>query len=156
VSALRRVLLRIDRRRPHGDAGALSVFVVGIAVTLLVLAGLVVDGGTAINARQTIADDTEQAARAGAMAIDEVTLRSTGQVVLNRADAQRRASDYLVGLGYPAGRISFPDPPDARSITVSAQDTVPTKILSLIARPSFDVRASATARAATGITVEVP
>ncbi|MGL5857629.1 MAG: Tad domain-containing protein [Angustibacter sp.] len=140
------------------EQGAVTVFVVGIAITLMVMAGLVVDGGNAINARQTIADDVEQAARAGASAIDTEVLRSGGIVVIDLPQARRRAIDYLTQLGYDPGGISFPTtlPQGGQQFSVSAQDVVPTDVLPLIGIRQFPVRAVATARAATGITGEVP
>jgi Flp pilus assembly protein TadG len=132
--------------------------VLGVSVALLLMAGLVVDGGNAINARQRIADDVEQAARAGATAIDQRALRDRGVLVLDRPAARRRATDYLVGLGYSAGDITFPAalPQTTRQLSVSARDVVPTQILTLIGKNDFPVSASSTARAATGITSEEP
>ena len=43
---------------------------------MVVVAGLVVDGGGALNARMTLADDVEAAAVAGAQATDELRLRA--------------------------------------------------------------------------------
>ncbi|MDH2423955.1 pilus assembly protein TadG-related protein [Sphaerisporangium sp. TRM90804] len=68
-------------RRP-GDRGSMSVFVVLFSVVVFMLAGLLVDGGAAINARLRASDVAEQAARAAADEIDEEHLRSTGQVRL--------------------------------------------------------------------------
>ncbi|MFB9251536.1 pilus assembly protein TadG-related protein [Sphaerisporangium melleum] len=60
----------------------MSVFVVIFSVVVFLLAGLLVDGGAAINARLRAADVAEQAARAAADQIDEEHLRATGQVRL--------------------------------------------------------------------------
>ncbi|ETK33342.1 pilus assembly protein TadG-related protein [Microbispora sp. ATCC PTA-5024] len=60
----------------------MSVFVVIFSVVVFLLAGLLVDGGAAINARLKAADIAEQAARAAADRIDTEVLRSTGQVRL--------------------------------------------------------------------------
>jgi hypothetical protein len=140
----------------ENDTGAVSVFVIGISITLLLMAGLVVDGGNAINARQTIADDVEQAARAGATALDQQALRTGGVPVLDRAAARRRAIAYLVALGYDQQDITFPDtmPQTTRQLSVAARDVVPTQVLSLAGKGSFPVSASSTARAAPGITTE--
>jgi hypothetical protein len=60
----------------------MSVFVVVFSIGVFLLAGLLVDGGAAINARLTAADVAEQGARAAADQIDTEALRATGQVRL--------------------------------------------------------------------------
>jgi hypothetical protein len=60
----------------------MSVFTVVFSVVVFLLAGLLVDGGAAINARLRAADIAEQAARAAANQIDVEHLRATGQAVL--------------------------------------------------------------------------
>ncbi|MFC7382487.1 pilus assembly protein TadG-related protein [Sphaerisporangium rhizosphaerae] len=69
-------------RRPSEDRGSMSVFVVIFSVVVFLLAGLLVDGGAAINARLRASDVAEQAARAAADQIDVENLRGTGQVRL--------------------------------------------------------------------------
>lgn len=137
------------------ERGAVSVLVVGIAIALLVMAGLVVDGGNAINARQKIMDDAEQAARAGANQIDIAELRATGRVVLLEDQARAAAVGYLTSpqLGYDAGRVgvSF----DAGEVVVHAEDTISTQLLTFIGRTTFEVEGDARARPAVGIIDEV-
>lgn len=60
----------------------MSVFVVIFSIAVFLLAGLLVDGGAAINARLKAADVAEQGARAAADQIDIDALRATGQVRL--------------------------------------------------------------------------
>ncbi len=67
----------------EGERGSMSVFVVIFSIAVFLLAGLLVDGGAAINARLKAADVAEQGARAAADQIDVETLRSTGQVRLS-------------------------------------------------------------------------
>ncbi|GAA4194107.1 pilus assembly protein TadG-related protein [Microbispora amethystogenes] len=69
-------------RRGAAERGSMSVFVVVFSGAVFLLAGLLVDGGAAINARLKAADIAEQAARAAADQIDEETLRASGQVRL--------------------------------------------------------------------------
>ena len=135
------------------DRGAATVFVVGFAVVLLVLAGLVVDGGLAINARQRVADDVEQAARAGSQRIDVAELRRDGVVRIDPAQARTAAADFLRTRGYPAGGIRI----DASPEQVQAEATVrqPTALLSLVFIDDFTISATGTARPAVGITREV-
>ena len=66
-------------RGAAGDRGSMSVFTVIFSVVVFLLAGLLVDGGAAINARLRAADIAEQAARSAADQIDVEHLRATGQ-----------------------------------------------------------------------------
>ena len=131
--------------RPRDERGSATVFVVGMAITLLACAGLVLDGGTALNARMRLADQVEQAARAGAQQIDVVTLRDTGAVVLDEGAARTRATTFLRDLGHDDGTVTVDD----GQITVSATDTVDTVLLNLVGIQRFDVKATATSEAVT-------
>lgn len=152
-----RALTGTARRRlvaaRRSDEGAASAFVLGIVLALMVVAGLVVDGGRAVNARAEILDDVEQAARAGANQVDVASLRSGGQVVVAPTAARQAAVDHLVALGYDASRVSVSA--DSATVTVEASDVVPTALLSLVFVDSFEVRGQAVARAATGIVTEL-
>lgn len=146
---------RLQRRLRSGgdDTGAASVLVVGLIVVLMVVAGLVVDGGRAVNARATITDDAEQAARAGANQVDKALLRDGGGVRIDPDAARPAAVDYLVGLGYPAADVTATA--DDERVTVTVERDVPTALLSLIMINSFHVSGSATARVAVGVTDEI-
>ena len=132
-------------RRPRDDRGTATVFVVGMAVVLLACAGLVIDGGKALNARMKLADDVEQAARLGANQVDLVALRGSGVVSIDPAAAGAEAGGFLSGLGYSDIRVGVND----SSVTVGASDTVPTALLQLIGVGTFDISATATAQAVT-------
>lgn len=132
---------RLRRRTRRGERGTATAFVVGMAVVLLACAGLVVDGGTALNARMRLADDVEQAARAGAQQIDQDALRGSGVLRLDTAAATARSQGYISGLGYTNAGVQV----NGDEITVAARDVVSTKLLTLIGINSFDVSANATA-----------
>jgi len=133
------------RPRRRDEGGSATVFVVGMAITLLACAGLVLDGGTALNARMRLADQVEQAARAGAQQIDVGVLRESGAVVLDEAAARDRATSFLRDLGHDDGSVRVDD----GAITVTASDTVDTVLLSLVGIQKFDVNATATSEAVT-------
>lgn len=141
-------------RGRRGERGAISAMIVTLIVMLFMLAGLVVDGGFAINARQKLYDDAEQAARAAANQIDIETLRARGEVVILEAQARQTAQNYMSARGYPAGRVRVEV--GAGEVTVFAQDTVDTTLLQLIFVPDFEISGQATSRPAVGITGEVP
>ncbi|MET0468919.1 MAG: Tad domain-containing protein [Aeromicrobium sp.] len=128
-------------RREQGSA---SIFVIGMSIVLLVCAGLVVDGGLAINARMRVADDAEQAARVGADSINVEELRATGTIVIDQAQAEQRASGYLVARGYAPGQYSVAFGAN-NSVVVDVQDTTDTTLLKLINVDTYVVNGQATA-----------
>ena len=134
------------------ESGAATVFLVTFAVVLLVMAGLVVDGGLAINARQRVADDVEQAARAGSQHLDLVSLRDGGLVRIDPGPAKAAARDFLAQRNYPASGVAVTA--TNQQVTVSAQIEQPTALLSLIFIDHFTIRAQGQARPAVGITGE--
>lgn len=86
--------------RGRGDRGTVALFTTIFAVFVLVLAGLLVDGGLTIHARQRAADIAEQAARAAADDIDVAYLRRTGKARILATDAPCRRARLLASK-YP-------------------------------------------------------
>jgi hypothetical protein len=76
-----------------------TAFVVMFTLVLFFVAGLVVDGGFMLAARERAINDAEGAARAGAQAIDLAEYRSSGKVVLDRPAAVAAANAYLSKSG---------------------------------------------------------
>lgn len=134
------------------EEGAVTAFVVVMALPLVLLAGLTVDGGLAINARMRAADDAEQAARVGAEQIDLASLRSSGTVLIDESAADSAASNYLAARGYTTATIDS----TTEQVSVEVQASVGTTILSLMGIQNLTVHGTATARAAVGITGETP
>ena len=107
------------------DRGLISLYVVAMTVGLLAMAGLVVDGGNAINARQRAADLAQQAARAGADALSPVSLR-TGEPSQLRADpgAATRAADAVLSDGAVTGTVTVQGSAVTVTVTVHERTTV--------------------------------
>jgi Flp pilus assembly protein TadG len=84
------------------ERGAVSTFLAVIALALLMAAGLAIDGGRKINALREASHLADNAARAGAQAVDLDTLRSTGELVLLTDLAAAEAHQYLGSLGHSA------------------------------------------------------
>jgi len=61
---------RLRRQLGESESGMVTAFVVVFTLALLVMAGLVLDGGLALSAKVQAIDDAQAAARAGAQAID--------------------------------------------------------------------------------------
>lgn len=68
-------------RRPASarDRGSVAIFTVVFALAVVLLAGLILDGGIAMNARERASDIAGQAARAAAGDIDVGALQTTGR-----------------------------------------------------------------------------
>ena len=88
------------RRRHRDEEGMVTAFVVVFTFALLLLAGLVIDGGLTLAARVQAINEAQAAARAGAEAINIPLFRSTGQIVLDPAQANQAAESYLAATGH--------------------------------------------------------
>jgi len=131
------------------DRGSATVFVVGFAVVLFACAGLAIDGGRAINARDKVNDVAEQAARAGAGRLDDASLRAVdGSVVLDPVAAEAEAGRF-VNQTNPEYTV-LPSA-DTGTVTVRVQWTYPTVILGIVGINSIAVSGTATASPATGV-----
>jgi Flp pilus assembly protein TadG len=117
-----------------------------LVVVLFACAGLVFDGGSALNARMKLADVAEQAARAGADEIDVQALRDNGTLEVDTTAARQAASDWMTASGYPGSEVVVDA--DGR-VSVSGSATVKTQILGLVGINTFHVRATATAEEVT-------
>lgn len=141
--------------RSRDDDGSATVFALGFAIVLFLCAGLVIDGGLAINKRMRIADDAEQAARIGADSIDVAALRSDnpGPPTIDQQLARQRIGGYLGDLGYGGGKWTADIRADRVSVTIN--DTSKTFILNLF-DVRFPVHASAEAVPDTGPQGDAP
>jgi Flp pilus assembly protein TadG len=128
----------------HGEQGAVSTFLAVIALALLMAAGLAIDGGRKVNALREASHLADNAARAGAQAVDLDALRTTGDLTLRPADAVDRVDQYLTSLGYAAAEVAV----IGDSVTVTVSLTVDPVLL-----PTGQMIVSAT-ETATAITEE--
>jgi len=147
-----RAASRLNRRRD--ERGSATIFVIGFALVLFLCAGLVIDGGLAINKRMRVADDAEQVARVGADSIDANVYRHTEVLQIDESLARRRMGDYMASLGYTPGQWEPEIHNDRVSVTV--HDTSKSYILGLFIPTPFRVQASAEAVPDTGTGVGGP
>src|SRR5947209_2178517 len=77
------------------DSGQVAAFVVIFAAALILMAGLVIDGGLGLAAARRANNEAQAAARAGAQAIAEDVYRSTGKVTLGKPQAEGQAQQYV-------------------------------------------------------------
>jgi Flp pilus assembly protein TadG len=132
------------------DSGTISMFTVLFTLVVMILGGLVVDGGTAIHARERAYDIAEQAARAGANDIDQDALRQTGKTEINTGTACGKAGDLVT---YYGGQVTgFNCDPGLNQVTVTIRINVQTKLLGLIGFTTFTMQGQASAHPDTGNT----
>lgn len=130
------------------DRGAVMFWVVAIMVGLVAMAGLVVDGGNAIAARQRAADVAQQAARAGADALSPSTLHNADPSELTADPTAARAAAQRVldtaGISHPTVVVT------GNSVTVSVTVHEKTQVLSAFGLNDISGSASSTATALHG------
>ena len=68
--------------RARGERGSVSVFTAVFAIAVIFLLALILDGGSALNAKERAMDVAGQAARAAADTIDLQALRASGRAVI--------------------------------------------------------------------------
>ena len=138
---------RTPRRRPAGDAGQITAFVVVMMAALILLAGLVLDGGLTLAARERALGEAQEAARAGAQAINLAVYRQDGTLMLTPGQAAADARGYLAGIGATG---------TASAVTVTVTIVQPMQILDAAGLSAITVHATATAAPELGINGELP
>jgi Putative Flp pilus-assembly TadE/G-like len=129
------------------EQGSISAFVALLLVAVFALVGLVVDGGSALSARQSAADEAEQAARAGAGELSVDALRS-GSLQLNQSEAVAAAERFTVAAGHP-GTATV----SSGTVNVIIRYQIHTEILGMIGIDTLTISASASAVDLHGVTV---
>ncbi len=102
------------------ERGTVSTFLAVIALALLMAAGLVIDGGRKVNALREASQLADNAARAGAQAVDVDTLRTTGNLGVDPDQAVLGVDEYLASVGYTATGITV----SGDTVTVTVELTV--------------------------------
>jgi Flp pilus assembly protein TadG len=121
------------------ERGAAAAFVVLFTVALLAAAGLVIDGGYALAGKRAAMNHAEQAARAGADALNQGALRD-GTIQVDPGKAVTVAQNYLSSID-ATGTVAVHG--GEVTVTVTAQQD--TKILTVVGVGSIPIKATATA-----------
>jgi Flp pilus assembly protein TadG len=137
------------RLRSDPERGSVTVFFAIIMLGLLLLIGLVADGGAKLRATQQAAATAAEAARAGGQALDTAAAAGGDTSRVDRALAIQAAQDYLTAAG-ATGTVTVSD--DRTRLTVTVTRTASTAFLSLIGIESLTVTARADAVLVGGIT----
>ncbi len=138
-------LTQVRSRLGEPESGMVTAFVVIFTVALIVVAGLVLDGGLALSAKVQAIDDAQAAARAGAQALNIPLYRSTGQITLDPGQATADAERYLANSGH-SGTVQVTGEQVIVTVTISQH----TQILSLAGIDQITVSGSGTATAEQG------
>jgi hypothetical protein len=141
----------LQRRPGSRDDGQITAFVVVVAAALVLLIGLVLDGGLTLAARERALGEAQEAARAGAQGINLAIYRQNGNLVLSPVAALADARAYLAGIG-ATGTASV----TGNVVTVTVTIVQPMQILDAAGPSAITVHATANAVPERGITEELP
>lgn len=125
------------------DRGTISPFIAVIALALVMVAGMVYDGGEVLAAQARARDLAGNAARAGAQEVDLDELRTSGRAVLRADRATDAANAFLLAAG-ASGEVVV----DGARITVTVRFAQSMRILPL---PDRMITATERATAVTGL-----
>lgn len=134
-------------RRARDERGQATAMVAVLAVALLALGALVFDGGQIFTARREANNLARQAARAGAQQLDVAQAR-VGTFTLDPVAADVAARAYLEGVG--VSPVSVRVSGDRVEVTVELTQRTP--LLAVLGIDQRTVSATASARAARGVT----
>jgi Flp pilus assembly protein TadG len=134
--------------REQAEAGFVSLYVVVITVGLLAMAGLVIDGGNALAAREQATDVAQQAARAGADALSPDSLRGSPTGLTATPAAAQAAANRVLDTAAVTGTVSV----DGDNVTVTVIVHKDTTILSAFGVGPIEGKATSTATALHGTT----
>ena len=121
------------RSRRYDEHGQFLVMAVIFMTMFLALAGLVVDGGSYLNAKEAAATEAAQAARAGAAALNPNQLHSAS-LGIDPTQAVTAAENAMAAAGHP-GTAWVIGPTVYAHISYDQ----PTQLLSIIGVPSMHV-----------------
>ena len=124
------------------DSGRVTAFTVVITMAVLLFAGLVLDGGLALAAKVRAVGHAQEAARAGAQAIDLTAYRATGTLRLDPDRAAALVRRYLTG-SHATGAEAVTVAGDTVTVTISTSQS--TRLLGLVGIGSISVTGTGTA-----------
>jgi Flp pilus assembly protein TadG len=132
-------------RRTTRPPGQVTAFVAVLLLALLLVAGLVIDGGLTLSARLRAMDEAQAAARAGAQRLMVAQYRQGGPIGLDPAGASAAASAYLASTGDAATVTVAGD-----VVRVTVRVTQPMQLLSLVGVRRLTVLGQGQARSEPG------
>ncbi|MFF4506666.1 TadE/TadG family type IV pilus assembly protein [Streptomyces sp. NPDC001401] len=133
------------------ENGQVTPFVVILAIAIVMFVGLVVDGGLALAAKARAIGEAQEAARAGAQALDLAEYRESGTVRLVPGQARTLAQTYLASTG-DTGTVTV----SGDTVTVAVTAHQHTQLLGLLGLDSLTVTSTGSAHPARGINAPEP
>ncbi len=127
----------------YDERGVVTIFVVTMTTAMILVVGLVLDGGYTLAARRQALDEADGAARAAAQAV--APSARGGQVVLDAKQAQAAANAFLAPTGHAGDATVQGD-----SVTVKVSFRHQMLILGIGHLLSVQVTGRGTARAVRG------
>lgn len=137
--------------RTATDRGAAAVWVLIMVPALVLVAGLVADGGAVMAKHEQAQNIAEQAARAGADQLNDASLRNGGPPQIDAVAARSAATRYVHAAG-ATGTVAV----TGATVTVTTHMWQPMRILDAIGVSPRTVTGKARARSIGGITRELP
>ncbi len=131
------------------EAGSVTVFVAITMVGLLVLVGLVADGGAKLRAVQRADAIAAEAARTAGQVIDLPTAVSSSDIRVDLQGAVAAANAYLTAAG-ATGTVTIT--PNGQSLQVTVTTSAPTVFLGLIGITTLTVTGHAQVDLVHGVT----
>jgi len=133
------------------ERGSVSLVALAMATSLILCAGLVLDGGHVLAARRAAISIASQAARAGAQELDIDTLRRTGTFHVDPNRAAAAADAFLAAAG-KHGQVSV----HGDEVHVVVYDHQTLHILGIAGLGDVQVTGRASAHVVHGITTAEP
>ncbi|MFC8676856.1 TadE/TadG family type IV pilus assembly protein [Streptomyces griseorubiginosus] len=137
--------------RAADDRGQVTPFITILAVAIVMFVGLIVDGGLALAAKVRAIGEAQEAARAGAQALDLAAFRDSGAVRVVPGRARALAQSYLGSTG-DAGTVTVNG--DTVTVTVTAHQG--TQLLGLLGVDSLTVTGTGSAHPVRGVLTPEP
>lgn len=132
-------------RRCCGERGAFTPWFLVLVMPMMLMAGLVFDGGQVLEGRREALDVAQNAARAGAQAIDGGQIRQ-GNIAIDPALVNTAAQDYLAATGF-TGTVTVA----GTEVTVVVTQVLDMQLLGAIGVDAKTVTGTATARIVRGV-----
>ena len=126
----------------NSEAGSATIFLLAIIPVVVILLGLVYDGGEAYTAHTRALNLAEQAARTGAQEVQGSTAIRGEELRFDLNAAKAAAQDYLRAAGVE-GTVTVVD---GDTLIVRTTDTYDSKFLGIIGLDSMNVTGEASAR----------
>ncbi|MFB7751026.1 TadE/TadG family type IV pilus assembly protein [Streptomyces sp. NPDC056121] len=128
--------------RRECDRGSMSLFFAVTTVAILMVMGLLVDGGGALNASNRATSLAQEAARTAGQQLDPAQAIEGTAITIDPDAAQAAAQDHLAAAGVP-GDVTIDG--NGQTLTVTVHDTYHTYFAQLVGKTTIHVTGTATA-----------